>query len=147
MFFLPFGWLAVLFIAFVLSGSPREALSSLRMSCKRKPAAAEGIPMLYQVGDKKIEFTHFVESQLLVSKACQKADGRLACAAYDAVKRAANFHVGKGDDPAAQARSLCKMTSGENVDGRDEHGNEASFCRYADDSLAGHSSLLGATRK
>jgi putative hemolysin len=132
--------------AMILSASAFAAERIHVPAQARKPASAEGIPLLYRVDDTKVEFVDFQESRLVITHACQKADGTLSCEAYQGFSRARDFEVGSGD-PQFQASKICRMTGGRGVEGHDEHGNASRFCRYGDGSMIDTSSLYGAAKR
>ncbi len=100
----------------------------------RNPAAAEGVALNFVVDGERAVLLNFTESALLISRTCQKADGKLSCKAYEAFQRFCILEL-KSGDPAKQARHMCKMTGGRIAKGLGARDTENDFCRFEDGSL------------
>lgn len=94
----------------------------------------------------KVAFVTELSGKLTVSADCLKPDGSLQCEATKGLKDLSWKKSKKGEENPGS--TLCqKQLKGTVVVGKDNAGDENSFCRFSDGSMVDNGSLIFRARK
>lgn len=86
--------------------------------------------------------------QLLISASCRRPDGKFQCEAFSKMKALSWKKRRTGEGEGNPATHLCeKQMKGVIVVGKNQNGDENTFCRMPDGSLVDGGSIIYRARK
>ncbi len=104
-----------------------------------------GLPETWTMedGTAPVPLLYFTQLGIKLSASCKKADGALACAAFQYVKSGMPTEIAKRelDGRASPGSKVCIKMQNQIVNGKNSVGSTDTFCKFPDGSLITASAL------